>query len=99
MKEYLIRRKDNDFCEVKLNRFDDVLRPNSFESTKIEGWGHHRIQVDNCAIAFSFEEVGIQISFENCEISDKKAQKIVDEICLNVEKEINSSCYSIQISD
>jgi hypothetical protein len=99
MKGFLIRRKDGDFCIFHISKAEDVLKPNTIESTKIEGWGDFRISVNNCEISFSFEEVGIQIGFENCEISDEYAKKIVDEICLNVEKKVGSPCYSIQISE
>lgn len=66
------------FTSAKLKMF---LKPNTIELTKIEGWGDYRILVSNCEISFSFEEVGIQIGFENCELSDEYAEKIVDEIC------------------
>lgn len=99
MKEFLIRRKDKDFLLFSTDKFNEVLRPNTIKSEKIEGWGNHRILANGCEISFSFEEVGIQIGFENCEISDENAETIVNEICLNIENEIKSPCYSIQISD
>ncbi len=98
MKEYLIRRKDEDFCLIHVSKFSDVLHPNSFESEKISGWGDYRIKVEDCEISFSFEEVGIQISFEICEKDNEKTETIISEICQNVEDEIKKSCCWIQIS-
>jgi hypothetical protein len=99
LKEYLLRRRDKDFCLIDVSKFSDVLHPNSFESEKISGWGDYRIKIGDCEIAFSFEEAGIQVFFEICGIDDKKAEMIIDEICRNVEKEIKNPCYWIQISD
>ena len=98
VKEYLIRRRDKDFCLVQVGKFSNVLHPNSFESEKANGWGDYRIKIRDCEISFSFEEVGIQVSFEICEIDDEKAETIIDEICRNVEKEIKNPCDWIQIS-
>jgi len=98
MKEFLIRRKDEDFCVLHVNRFEEVLHPNSVESEKIQGWGDYRIKVDDSEISFSFEMVGIQISFESDEIGNEKAESITKEICQNVEKEIKEPCAWIQIS-
>ncbi len=99
MKEYLIRRKDKDFCFFHVSKYSDVLHPSSVKSKKIEGWGEYRIKVEECEIAFSFEDPGIQISFENCEIAEEEAETIVSEICQNVENEIGTACYWIQIAD
>ena len=62
MKEYLIRRKDKDFCLFHVSKYSHVLHPSSVESKKIEGWGEYRIKIGECEISFSFEEPGIQIS-------------------------------------
>jgi hypothetical protein len=99
MKEFLIRRADDDFCLIHINRFDEVSRPESVKSVKIDGWGDYRLKIENCEVAFSFEMAGIQISFENCEITNENAQNIVDEICYKVETEIASPCNSVQISE
>ena len=84
---------------IHVSKFSKILHPNSFESEKIDGWGDYRIKVYDREIAFSFQEVGIQISFEVCEIDDQRAETIIDEVCRNVENEIQSPCYWIQISD
>ncbi len=99
MKEFLIQREDKDFCIFHVNKFGEVLHPNSIKSEKIEGWGDYRIKVDSSEISFSFEEFGIQISFEIDEMNNEKAEIIISEICQNVEKEIKESCFWIQISD
>ena len=99
MKEFLIQREDKDFCVFHVDKFREVLQPNSIESEKVDGWGDYRIRVDNSEISFSFEMVGIQISFETGEISNEKAEGIMSEICQKVEKEIKESCNWIQISD
>lgn len=99
MKEFLIQREDKDFCVFHTSKFEDVLHPNSIESEKSSGCGDYRIKAANSEISFSFEMVGIQISFENADADNNKAEIIVGEICQNVEKEIETPCDWIQISD
>lgn len=97
MKEFLIRRKDGDFCLFNISKFSEVLHPVTYESKKIDGWGDYRISVEGCEVSFSFEAVGIQIGFENCDINDLTAEKNIKEICDKVEREVNSSCYWIEL--
>ena len=99
MKEFLIRRKDGDFCLIHTSKFSNVLCPTSFASEKNDGWGDYRIKAGDCEIAFSFEEVRIQISFEMCEIRVENAEQMVNEISRSIEKELQTSCYWTQISD
>ena len=65
-------------------RFAEVLRPNSFTSTEVQGWGDHRISVGDTEISFSFEDTGIQVSFEKGSISAETAIQIVKEIVQNI---------------
>ncbi len=98
MKEFLIRCDDEDFI-IHADKFGEVFHPNSVKSEKIEGWGNYRIKIDDSEVSFSFEMVGIQISFETGEISSEKAETIINEICQNVEKEIKDTCSWMQIAD
>ena len=81
MLEYLIKPLDSDFFALSPNEWGKVLRPTSFPSKIIDGWGNLRLAIEDCEVSFSDEMVGIQISFENCDIPDEKANLIVQEIC------------------
>lgn len=66
-----------------LSDFDQLMTPNSFEWTKTHknGWDYYQVGQDE--FSYSFEEPGIQMTF-NDEISFDKAKKIGDEIILNI---------------
>lgn len=98
MKEYLIKREDTEFCIVSANRYSDVLHPYSLHAEKTDGWGDYGLCMENCQISFSMEPVGIHIVFEKGTISNERADKIIEEICRQVEYEIKSDCYWIQIA-
>ena len=99
MKEFLIRCDDENFCVIHVNKLGEVSHPNSVESEQVEGWGDYRIKIGDSEISFSFEMVGIQISFETGKLSPEKAETIVSEISRNVERELKKSCSWVQISD
>ena len=82
--EFLIRRTDGEWFDLPWNRRSEILRPNSFASRPIEGWGNHRIEVSGCEVSFSDEDPGIQVSFETGEISVETAEQIVKEISENI---------------
>lgn len=81
MLEYLIKPLESDFFDLSPKEWGNVLRPTSFPSKIIDGWGNLRIEIEGCEISFSDEMVGIQVYFENCEIPEEKASLIVQEIC------------------
>jgi len=89
--EFLIKRTDGDWFDLDLSDYGDVLKPNSFNSEIIEGWGNHRIKIKNCEIAFSYEIAGFQVIFGEGDnpsnsISEIEAEKITKEILYNIEK-------------
>lgn len=74
--EFLITPGD---IEVKKEDFDRVMTPNSFPWTKsIKGnWPY--FEVNNDEFSYSWEEPGIQMTFNNA-ISYNKAKLIADEV-------------------
>ncbi|MDF7819304.1 hypothetical protein P1X15_16930 [Runella sp. MFBS21] len=76
--EFLIVGEINVFSD-----FDQLMTPNSLEWTKTHknGWDYYQVGQDE--FSYSFEEPGIQMTF-NEEISFDKAKKIGDEVILNI---------------
>jgi hypothetical protein len=62
-----------------------------------EGWGDYRILVEGTEIAFSFEDPGIQVSFEGGKISEIQAKQIIDEICVNITTLTNQQCKVVPL--
>ena len=62
--EYQIRCNESDWFDLKKDDFATAFKPNSFESTVIQGWGDHRIIISGIEISFSYEDPGIQVVFE-----------------------------------
>ncbi|MCL4266280.1 MAG: hypothetical protein KJ069_23945 [Anaerolineae bacterium] len=88
--EYLIRPIDDDWFNLAKSNFGRTLRPDSFEFSVIEGWGDHRIRINDVEVAFSYEDLGIQISFEGI-ANVVFADKVVGEILSNIEKTTGQS--------
>ncbi len=87
--EFIIKRNDGEWFDLDKDEYDDVLKPNSYNYDIIDGWGNHRIKVNNCEISFSFEFVGFQICFEDEpgeSITDEDAEIIIKEILSNIEQ-------------
>jgi len=80
LRQYLIRADNDDEFDIPFSKLGDVLRPRSYPSKIIEGWGHLRIEVLGCEVSFSAELPGMQIVFEKGEISSDIADAIVREI-------------------
>ena len=95
-REYLIRPND-DWFNLHKDDFSQALRPLTFRSEPIAGWGDHRIRVEGIEIAFSFEDPGIHISFAG-EINGEIADQIVDEILKNIEATIGQSGRVVPLS-
>lgn len=82
--EFLIRRSDGEWFNLHANRFEEVLRPSSFATQSVQGWGDHRIEVRGCPISFSFEDPGIQVCFEGDGLTEAESMQIVNEIAENI---------------
>lgn len=82
--EFLIRRTDGDWFDLHANRLEEVLRPATLPSRRVDCWGDHRIEVKGCEISFSYEDSSIQVCFESGSISDEEAARIVDEIAASI---------------
>ena len=99
MIEYLIKRRDGDFLLLEREKLAAVLRPNSLGSREVQGWGDHRIEVAGLTVAFSFEDPGIQLIFENAEsVDDVVCSLVVDEIVENVKQKESCDCYAIRLT-
>jgi len=85
MREYLIRATNDDEFNIHLSKWPEVLRPKSYPSKVIEGWGLLRLEVLGCEISFSAEPPGTQIVFESSSISSEVADQIVREILESAE--------------
>jgi hypothetical protein len=85
MREYLIRQLDDEEFTIPYQNWKDVLRPSSFPSNTIQQSGVFYLEVEGCKVTFSPEPPGLQISFEDCDISADVADRIVQEILSSVE--------------
>ena len=94
--EFLIRREDGDWFDLQYEQFQAVLRPTSFESETIEGWGDHRICVGTMEISFSCEDPGIQVTFDGlCE--ESFAQKVMEDILDNLHRATGQTGYIVNL--
>jgi hypothetical protein len=80
MREYLIRTADGDEFDIPQAKWAEALRPQSYPSEVIEGWGALRLKIAGCEVSFSPEPPGTQIVFESGDISPGEADAIVREI-------------------
>ena len=81
--EYLIRRTDGEWFDLGPDRYDFALRPSSLPSRRIEGWGDYRIEVGGVEVSFSYEDPGIQVTFEG-EVAETVADAVVAEVLVNI---------------
>ena len=88
MIEYMIRTCDGNWFDLHRNQLEAVLKPSSFASRPIEGWGHHRIDCEGAAISFSYEDPEIQICFESG-ITEQTAKQIVEETRESMQEHTN----------
>jgi hypothetical protein len=97
MIEFLIQPVNDDWLNLYKDQFAQVFLPRSFPSQPIEGWGDYRIRVKGTEIAFSYEDPGIQVSFEGGEITEVQAKQIIDEICINITTFTNQQCRVVPL--
>lgn len=83
--EFLIKRTDGEWFSLHKMKFAETLKPKSVASQQIRGWGDHRIKIPNGEIAFSYEDPGIHVIFENYSGTLKEARLITKEILQNIE--------------
>jgi len=83
--EYLIRRTDGDWFDLHAKRLGEALRPSSFVSERVDGWGDWCIRCEGADISFSYEDPGIQMSIDG-ELPREIANQIAKEICQNIER-------------
>ena len=85
MRDYLIRLLDDEEFDIPHSQWSLVLRPKTYQSEVIEGWGHLRLQVGGCEVSFSAEPTGMYIAFETGDIVPEVADAIVQEILESAE--------------
>jgi len=95
MIEFLIKRTDGEWFDFP--RESDPYRPVSIPYKQVEGWGNGRIEIDGCQISFSYEDPGVQVSFEG-EIHEQRAAVIAEEIRQRIEQVSGQTAEAIQIS-
>ena len=81
--EYLIRRSDGEWFDLSADQYADALRPSSVPSKPAEGWGDHRVEIGGVEVSFSYEDPGIQVTFEG-DLPDALVDTIVGEILANI---------------
>ena len=74
-----------------------LLRPASIASQPVAGWGSHRILVEGAEISFSEEEFGFQVVFETGDISEQRAQGIMDDIAANIRAKTDATTSIVLI--
>jgi hypothetical protein len=94
--EFLIRRVDDEWFDFPASQFADVLHPLSYPYQPDEGWGDYRIMVSGVAIAFSFEDPGIQVNFEGS-IAPEIARGIVAEIVQNIQQRTGQIGWIVEL--
>ncbi len=92
---FLIRRTDGEWFEFP--RDSDPYRPIDIAYRRIESDSVEMIEVDGCRISFSFEDPGIQVTFEG-EISESRAMDVAKEIQQRIEQASGQTAETIQIS-
>ena len=95
--EFLIKRTDGDWFDLPRAMYRAVLRPNSWPSRPIAGWGSHRIEVLGQEVAFSDEIAGILVIFEGGDIPKAPAQQVVEEILHNISQATGQSGTVVRI--
>jgi len=84
MREFMLKLNDGDGFLVPVSRYPEILRPASIPSERAEGWGSHRIRIEDFEVSFSDEDFGFQVVFESDSISGQRAEQIMDDICENI---------------
>ncbi len=95
MIEFLIKSSDGDWFEFPPG--SDPYRPLTIPCRKVKGRGDGWIEIENCPISFSYEEPGIQVSFEG-EMSEFKAAEVAEDVRQNIEKTSGQFARLIQIA-
>ena len=98
MREYLIRRTDGEWFDLPIDKLPTVLRPTSVLSEPIKGPGDFRIRILDAEVSFSYEDPGIQVSFESGTLSDVQTGQIVQEILTSITALTGQKGRIVQIS-
>jgi hypothetical protein len=88
---------DGDWFDLHASRFNDVLRPSSFESSIVTGFGDHNLLVRNCIIELRYEEPGILVSFQNDLLTEAEMIQLVEEIASNITNTLGQQSVVINL--
>ncbi len=96
MIEYLIKPTRSEWFNFPQD--SSPYHPLNMPYQKMEGdLGGARIRVEECEISFSYEDPGIQVSFDS-EVTQSLADKIIDEIRKSIEEAVSEPAEVVQIS-
>ncbi len=95
MIEYLLKRTDGDWFDT--GDMSAVCRPSTIAFETIDGWGDARIRIGACDVAFSYEDPGIQISFEG-KIDPDLAKQVAEEVLQRIIAGSGQQGIAVQIS-
>lgn len=82
--EFLIKTVDGQWFNLKPGDFAKACHPNSVAYEVSDGWGDHCIAVAGTEISFSYEDPGVQVSFDDDTMGEVQAMQIVTEIAGNL---------------
>ncbi len=95
--EFLIKRQDGDWFDLKKDQFSAAFLPAGYAATPIQGWGDYRIEIQKCEISFSYEDPGIQVCFENSNVfTEDEALKIATVIATQISELTGQKARVIQ---
>ncbi len=97
MREFILRLNDGEGFAESFDTYPALLRPASILSQPVAGWGSHRILVEGVEISFSDEEFGFLVVFETGDISEQRAQEIMDDIAVNIRAKTNATTSIVPI--
>jgi hypothetical protein len=97
MREFILRLNEGEGLAESFKTYPTLLRPANIPSQPVAGWGSHRILVEGAEISFSDEEFGFQGVFETGDISEQRAQKIMDDIAANIRAKTDATTSIVSI--
>ena len=79
---YLIRSIDrDDDLAFHVKDWAAAFQPASVTAEVIPGWGNLRLRILGTEVSFPNEMLGVQVCFEDADLSKEQAERIVQEMC------------------
>jgi hypothetical protein len=92
--EFLIKPMEDDWFAFPSG--SDPYRPVAMPYSRAEGSGDARIKIDRCEISFSYEDPGVQVTFEG-QITAQRAVAVAEEIRQRIEQVSGQRAMLVQI--